>query len=199
MRDDTKQIISAFLDDELEAHELGHLTGKLKQDAGLRATLNRYSLISEAIKGECSDCNAASISVRVQQQLEQEPTVFAPNNLKPAMPTWIKPAAGAAIAATVAVVAVMNFANLSPQQPNLPAAFPVTVDATAVKSPSYTAYPLVQRASTQWRLESSSQQPQHPGIEAELNQFLIDHSEYTTQAGVPGMLPYATFVVYDKK
>jgi hypothetical protein len=133
----------------------------------------------------------------VHEALQQEPTVFAPGRaVKKAPAPWKTYVGGAAIAATVAALAVFNISLFN--QPHSPVEeFPVTVDALNA-NPASLPLPyfgeLSQRASTKWTTRNSAS----PEIEDELNQFLIDHSEYTTQTGTPGLLPYATFVVYDK-
>lgn len=194
MSEEMKEKLSAYLDDELQVESLSKFSRDLKESSELRSKLNRYTLINEAIKGNYSDCNAASIADSVHQALTNEPTVFAPAMNKKSSPSqWKTYVGGAAIAATVAALTVMNI-GLFNQQDGSIEEFPVTVDVQNI-NPSQFAAGLSQRASTKW----SSNESATPEIEAELNQFLIDHSEYTTQSGVPGLLPYATFVVYDKQ
>lgn len=194
MSDETKEKLSAYLDGELELSELSRLNEKLNGNTELRSKLNRYALISETLKGNCSNCNAAEVVDKVHTALDGEPTVFAPAQVGKQTGTgWKTYAGGAAIAATVAALAVMNI-GLFTQNGAGVEEFPVTVDVQHAVTPSFSAS-MAQRASTKWTTSNSSS----PEIEDELNQFLIDHSEYTTQSGIPGLLPYATFVVYDKQ
>lgn len=195
MSDEIKERMSAYLDEELEINQLSGLNRELQDNPDLRHKLNRYALISETLKGNYGRCNAASIAESVHQTLENEPTVLAPVMKRKSPGANLKTyLGGAAVAATVAALAVFNV-DVFNQQDSMVEDFPVTVvDAQSVP-PLPAAMGLSQRASTKWTTSSSS----HPEIEDELNQFLIDHSEYTTQSGVPGLLPYATFVVYDKQ
>ena len=195
MSDQTKEKLSAYLDDELELAQLSRLAGELEGNDELRGKLNRYALISETIKGNCSNCNAAEIVDTVHDSLEEEPTVFAPSQVdKPVNTTWKTYLGGAAVAATVAALAVFNIGSFNNQQATGIDEFPVTVNVQNTAPAPYRAG-IAQRASTKWKTGSAAS----PEIEDELNQFLIDHSEYTTQSGIPGLLPYATIVVYDKQ
>ena len=192
MSDDINEKLSAYLDEELEVKDLNFLEAQLTTESELKDKLNRYALISEAIKGNENLYDASSVMGRVSKQIENEPTILAPSNLrKPKLPNWLKPVSGAAIAATVATIAVLNFNQFANNDP-VTEQFPVTVDVSTVTSSPFMAG-LPQRASTQWTTRENNQE-----IEEELNQLLIDHSEFTNQAGVPGLVPYATFVVYDK-
>ena len=194
MSEKMKEKLSAYLDDELQIEHLSQFSHELQGNSELRSKLNRYALISEAIKGNYGVNNAADIADSVHRALEHEPTVFAPAmSKKSSSSLWKTYVGGAAIAATVAALAVMNV-GLFNQQDGSIEQFPVTVDVQNINSSQFAAG-LSQRASTKWATDESAT----PEIEAELNQFLIDHSEYTTQSGVPGLLPYATFVVYDKQ
>ena len=194
MSEDIKEKLSAYLDDELHETQTRLLDQQLLTDEHLRSKLHRYALISETIKGNCNHCNAEGVAEAVHAALKQEPTIIAPASVrqKPAS-QWKTYVGGAAIAATVAALAVLNISSLSPEQGDLEQ-FPVTVEVSPTTALPFAAG-LSQRASTKWTTAQSSS----PEIEDELNRFLIDHSEYTTQSGVPGLLPYATFVVYDKQ
>ena len=194
MSEEIKEKLSAYLDDELEIEHLSGLHRDVLNSPEYRAKLNRYALISETLKGNRSNCDAADIINNVQQSLENEPTVFAPAAIKkPASTSWKTYVGGAAIAATVAAVAVLNIGAFN-QSDSQVEEFPVTVEVNSFNPGPFNAG-LSQKASTKWTTSNVSS----PELEDELNQFLIDHSEYTTQSGIPGLLPYATFVVYDKQ
>ena len=195
MSDQFNEKISAFLDDELQLSEMEAIRKKFNQDSKVQLTLNRYALISEILKGNHSIYDAQNVAEQVRERLRNEPTILAP--AKPSktshVDSWKTYFAGAAVAATVAAVAVFNFSSLT--QPDLPSEqFPVTVSVSPKANP-FMAENLSLPASTKW----TTQESQSEEIEKELNQLLMEHSEYTTQSGIPGMVPYATIVVYDKK
>ena len=195
MSDQFNEKISAFLDDELELSEMEGIRKKFEQDSDVQLRLNRYALISESLKGNHNVSDAQKVAEQVRKRLINEPTILTPTRPNKTNPVdnWKTYFAGAAVAATVAAVAVFNFSSLT--QPDLPSEqFPVTVSVSPVVKP-FMAENLSLPASTKW----TTQENQSEEIERELNQLLMEHSEYTTQSGIPGMLPYATIVVYDKK
>jgi len=210
MSDEIKEKVSAFLDGELDERQLAALSEQVKNSAELRSRLNRYVLISESIKGNAVSTNAEGIVESVSKLIEKEPAIIAPvarpvaagkSSTVPeaGWKTWF---AGGAIAATVATLALINFDILEMQQGSSES-FPVTVQvqpqsqtqSQPFRQPVMNGF--AQPASTQWSI--SRKHSPEPEVEKELNQFLIEHSEYTNQAGMPGLVPYATFVVYDKK
>ena len=205
MSDETKEKVSAFLDGELDPQQLAALSQQVQSSAKLRSRINRYALISETIKGNAVSTNAEGIADSVSKLIEKEPAIIAPVAPPPAgksstvpeagWKTWF---AGGAIAATVATLALINFDILEMQQGGTES-FPVTVQVQpqnqSFRQPVMNGF--AQPASTQWSI--SRAQSSQPEVEQELNQFLIEHSEYTNQSGIPGLVPYATFVVYDKK
>jgi len=195
MSEHDKELLSAYLDDELTQAEFDRLNRQLPENPELQSTLNRYSMISEGLKGNCAQCNAADIAKSVSQALQDEPTIFAPNQIKhKTMPAWLKPLAGSAIAATVATLAVINLSDFI-SQGSSSQVFPVTVvDAKPSVQFSPFSGELAQKASTHWKTHE-----QNAELEEELNRLMIDHSEYSSETGVPGMIPYASFVSYDQK
>ena len=90
-------------------------------------------------------------------------------------------------------------------KPQLPASHfaqvsqPATYRVVAIPTPprreaisgNYRNDRYVERAGTRWKNLAQ------PTVESKLNRYLVNHSEYATQAGVGGVTPYATFVGYD--
>lgn len=187
--------LSALIDDELDNHEFNGINRQLEADSELRATLNRYIIISETIRGIPPEVDAASIASRVSAALESEPVVIAPGRIRQrGVPSWLKPVAGAAIAASVATLAVVNVTGLSTRS-NTSEVFPVTaVNVQPAAVAPFASQQLAMPAATNWKTAADT-----PEIEEELNRLLIDHSEYSAQAGMHAMLPYASFVSYDQK
>jgi sigma-E factor negative regulatory protein RseA len=197
MSDEINEKVSVFLDGELGSSQLASLTDQVHKNPEIRRKLNRYVLISESMKGNTGLSNAESIADRVSQALEDEPTILSPvSHAKPASSSgWKTYFAGGAIAATVATLALLNFDAINQKQGSAES-FPVTVQVQQpVNRPLMNGF--AQPASTQWSI--SRRHTPESDVERELNQFLIEHSEYTHQSGMPGLVPYATFVVYDKK
>ncbi len=195
MSEEKKEMLSAYLDEELDRAEFERMNQLLLADRQMQARFNRYSIISETIKGNCGQCNAGGIVDAVSRSLDDEPVVLAPSAInKKRLAAWGKPLAGAAIAASVATLAFVNLSGLGSGGAEKEV-FPVTVvDARPSVNSRFLLSGLGQQASTQWRSPS-----QTPEVEAELNRLMMDHSEYSSETGVTGMLPYASFVSYDQK
>lgn len=185
MNDDKFEAYSALLDGEADAQQL---LGELAEDHEGRARLARYGLIAEGLRGEPVRVDALSVADAVQARLQREPAILAPQAVvKKRRPIWWQPAAGIAIAASVALVAV----GLMPQLlSDAPEAVSTPVQVVGVP----TAPPVLVSSSqgTHWTQSGPEQ-------EDRLNRYLVEHNEFATQGGLPGIVPYATFVSYDGK
>jgi sigma-E factor negative regulatory protein RseA len=188
MNDDRFESYSALLDGELESAEEKRLLDQLADDHQARNRIGRYGLIADGLRGEPVRVDALSVADAVRKRLQQEPVVLAPRpQRKPARPAWWQPAAGIAIAASVALVAVGLMPRLLSDAPEAGSA-PVQV----VGVPAIQAMPVSATTGTHW----SQSRPEQ---ESRLNRYLAEHNEFATQGGLPGIVPYATFVSYDGK
>lgn len=189
MSDDKREAYSALLDGESELSEQKSLLDTLANDAEARASLARYRMIGDGLRGEEVHIDALCIADRVRLQLQREPVVLAPRTRRviPRIPHWWQPAAGLAIAASVALLAVglmpMLFTD-SPEQA------PATVQVVGVPVASPVFVSTATSGATQWTHSAPEQ-------ESRLTSYLADHSEVASQSGMPGIVPYASFVSYD--
>ncbi len=96
--------ISAFVDDELPEQECELLVRRLMRDDGLRATLGRYALIGELMRGGYR--RGADLGRKVSEAVAGEDV----HRGSPA--GWgsrlVRPLAGVAVAASVAVLAILS-------------------------------------------------------------------------------------------
>lgn len=187
MSDDKLEGYSALLDGESAPLDEKRLLSELADDPQSRARLGRYSLIAEGLRGEPVRVDALSVADVVRERLQREPVILAPpQRSKPTRPAWWQPAAGIAIAASVALVAVGLMPRLLSESPDAGSA-PVQVVGVPAAQPV-----LVSSPGTHW----SQSRPEQ---ESRLNRYLAEHNEFATQGGLPGIVPYATFVSYDGK
>ncbi len=100
--------LSAVLDGELDVDEEELLLRRLERDESRRATLFRYSLIGECMRGVAPAPAAFEIRERVAQALEGEPAFVGTRGASPALFRASRGLIGAGIAAAVAVVAVIS-------------------------------------------------------------------------------------------
>ncbi len=201
MKQQTKENISAFLDYELQKHEIGRTLDRVEESDELRQTWERYHLIGDIMRGEGVRISAAGIADQVREQIEREPAILSaprPAGKIFSGQHWLKPAAGVAIAASVAAITIValprfNGVNPGPGTVQLaavpidrPATLPVQLAAAPVPIDDYR-----RTRGTRWK------NLQQPSLESKLNRFLVDHNEYAASGGSSGIMPYATFVSYD--
>jgi sigma-E factor negative regulatory protein RseA len=190
MSKEIREQLSAFLDNELRAHEVKRTLDLIGAQPGLRQTWDRYHLIGDVIRGEGVRLSRGGIADGVRRHVESEPAILsapAPQRgwRKPQPGQWMRPAAGAALAASVAAFAVMVLPDFTtstreaePQQ------------LARVPAPA-SGWLFLERTGTRWK------NLEQPGVESKLNRYLVEHSEYASARGMTGVLPYTSFVSYD--
>jgi sigma-E factor negative regulatory protein RseA len=170
MTDPVKEQLSACLDGELPETELAMLLKQVQRDQQLLQSMDRYSLISEAIRGTQPIAASRGFADRIAAVIEAEPVgrIAAP---RAAMMQWMRPAAGFAIAAGVAAVAVISLQPASIESQQIAA---VVEDAGVAESqaPSYTV-----PASADGTADAAF----IPA--ARLTNYVVAHSEYSSPLG----------------
>lgn len=186
MSEQIREQISALVDGELALAERRLLLERLVRDPALRAHWDNYQLISDSLRQSLAPLTDPGLADRVLAALEAEP---AHQSVSPSR--WlsvVRPVAGLAVAASVAVVAVLTL-----QQPDVPrpGAGAVQLAATPPAPADYARLAPVppQVATSEVRTPQSA---------SRLNEYLVNHSEYAASGGMPGMLPHARIVGYDR-
>lgn len=195
MTAELRQKISALLDDDLTRGERSSLLGKISTDLQARETWERYHLIGDAIRGEPVNLAARDISARVSRQLMDEPTVLSPGFARKRVfqpSRWQTPLAGAAIAAGVAALTVILLPQLQTRDAPIQATATVASQAVQPALQPTVRPTFVTAGDGQWKNLSE------PEMQSRLNRYLIDHSEFASSQGMKGVLPYASFVTYDR-
>ena len=159
MTDEMKEQLSAFIDNEDYDNSIIEQTA---QDVEIRATMIRYSLISDVLNSRYSAGSHELVS-KVHDALNNEATLITPKQWVKS-PKIMKQAAGLAIAATVAAVAILVVGDFSPTQ---------TPQTTIAVGP-ITTKPI--------RMTSE--------VQHKLNGYLVSHTEYSASSRMKGMLPY---------
>ena len=171
MSDETKEAISALADGETGSTGTSKLLDNIIRDPSSRTTWERYHLLSDAIRGRLPDGVQSSLSTRVHDAIALEPVALATRRKRVRI---LKPLTGLALAASVATVAILGVRSLDSE---------VTPAAQIAANSKAT-----QTTGNRWNAS--------PEIEARLNAYLVNHSEYVGY-GMQGMLPYARIVGYD--
>src|SRR5512134_1087258 len=168
-----KAKISAMMDGELEAHELGEPLSAIGSDRDARESWRTYHLISDALRGDA--ILSADCARRVSQRLAQEPALIGPLAgavREPERPRWFVPSA---LAASVAAVAFVGWVALAPQRATTPAGAPAQL-ATAPQPQQRAAEP-----------------PKVP-VTSATQDYLLAHQVYSPRNSLQGMAPYVRTV-----
>jgi len=209
MTEQIRESLSALLDGELDQVETDHLLGQIRDDGELRRLWGRYHMVGDLLRGEQILLDASTLADRVQAQLRDEPAIIAAprrvqadegrsygqgsvspvTTLRPAASqphSWRRLGVAAALAASVAALAVFISPLLTPEhsanpQPLASLGEPARVPATSIDAAE----------GSRWKKLPSD-------VEARLNGYLVQHSDYASYNGVGGMLPYTSFVSYDR-
>jgi sigma-E factor negative regulatory protein RseA len=205
MKDALNEQLSACLDGELPAAELDLLLKRVGKEAELRAAIGRYSLIGEAMRAErpaiasrdfASKVMAAvaqeapmqapaatPITERVPERIsEQRPAAavqkISPAAVRPGFARFTRPAMGMAIAAGVAAVAVLTMQPQPIGQPEL------TTDQTPlVAANEPTVAPVTTDTDASYVVPTSTSNPAFIPPAARLTNYVVAHSEYSSQLG----------------
>ncbi len=210
MTDKIEEQISALVDDEVHDSELKRVIAELTSNPSAAERWQRYNLISDALHNNLPDLIETDLSHRVQQALENEPTILAPQRMRisPRVRPVLKQIGGMAIAASVAVVMVTALQEsptpeksgqqLAEQKQDPPSAAPVTrvadvMPAEPVMQAASQPVAVTTRATRVAEIESPRPVVVSPhAFDPRFESYLINHSEY---AVTTGMLPYSRVMV----
>ena len=182
MSEKISEQLSAMFDDELDQQEHELLLLRLKHENDLKSSWARYQLIGDAMRNNLDALSGADLLDGVRQRIEQEPAIRQLEARTPVHFRMMKPFAGMAIAASVAAMALIGLQNLG-QGESPASSVPRLAQATTNTS--------IQRVSgTRWNM-------QQPETEMRLNGYLVNHSEYTSNISLQGMINYARIAGYD--
>ena len=186
--------LSALLDDELSAQELASLMRQTCDSLAEAATLQRYQLIGNTLRGELDAAAFMDVSAAVRRAIDLETPDANIVPLRPVAKFWqqrpwqqrLRPVAGLAIAASVAMVTVVSVRLL--QQPNMTSPALVNISVVA---------PTVLPAA-QLQLVADPGTPATGAADANrLNHYLLRHSGMAGQSSMQGLMPYARAVSFE--
>jgi sigma-E factor negative regulatory protein RseA len=177
MNDQTKQHISSLMDGEISRETSRFLVRRLGSDDELSATWARYHLIRDCLRYQEGRFTGEDLCSRVSSALENEP-----NKSGRKLPlSWLKPAAGMAIAASVALLAVVSVGQRQMEPNASPAGFADTAQAEAFVTPqSLSPTSVTQQAS----LSGDSR----------MNSYLLRHYQAAGSAGGKGFVALVPIV-----
>ena len=159
-----KDKISVFMDGELDDKAAAQMIDVLGRDREALEAWRTYHLISDALRE--SRLLSEGFTARVAAQLDQEPTVLAPQRLQPQPRPWY------ALAASIAAVALVGWLGFAPQET---AVAPVAQAPVASK-------PVAEIKPALVPLPSGT------------NDYLLAHQGFSPRVSLQGMLPYVRTV-----
>ncbi len=178
-----KEKLSAFIDGELDEAESKELMQAIQNDPELLAKWERYHLTRSAIHGEITNLATSDFADKVREQIEETPTVLAPNRIKQGrrlnrVTRWV---GSLAIAASVAAISIIGLRTAVVSQNDFGGQ---TVASTKDQKG------IVRVEATRWDTKELN-------TESELNMYLAGHNEYTPASSIQGLMPYVYVVGYD--
>lgn len=184
MNESNKEQLSALIDGE---HDNDHVLDKLIHDEEMKQTWSRYHLIGDCLRDNLPDQISNQVSENVSQTLRDEPTVLAPVKKQ----FDFKPLAGFAIAASVAMAAVFTI-----QTDNDITSPSINGTAVATNTPAQAESFDFSQAQVLPATVTQSDTPEAVANER-LNNYLLNHNEYRSNAGVNGIMPYVRMVTIE--
>jgi sigma-E factor negative regulatory protein RseA len=179
-----QELLSAFVDGELNSQELDELLALMSADDNARNDYLRYQHASDTMRGYSRHNQPVDLTARLSQALANEPAHQQRSALNKArvfrVPDWFwKQTAGLAAAASIGALAVMGVIN----QPQSSVTPPL---AQLEQAPTQTT---TVAATNRWTVGEQE-------VEDRLNNYLVDHNEY---AGASGLFSYARVVSYGEE
>jgi sigma-E factor negative regulatory protein RseA len=184
MKDELREQLSAFVDDELSREEIQFLTRRVCRSAEAGEQLGRYFLVRDALHRDVSMPPGEDLAARVADALEGEEKLDTGGS-SARLGRFMRPLAGAAIAASVALVAVglwpRGGSDMAPPQQ----AQSSVAEYAGGMQPVSDGARLVSDTLPQRRWERLD-----PGVKQRLNGYLINHSEHSSTGQLGGVLTY---------
>ena len=174
MSEDLNQKISQFLDNELNHIEALNLLHKIQSQPELQDKLNRYEVISHAIKTDAFLLTKDDFSKNVRQQIQQEPVYLLPQHK-----SFKRSHKQIAVAASIVIVAVIAGRSLNDQSSN---------------SRSASILQVAQHQPTEQPVHAN-QDAQHP-LNKRINEYLQAHNSSVYTNGEANFQPFAKVTAY---
>jgi sigma-E factor negative regulatory protein RseA len=166
--------ISAFMDGESAEAETQQALKRLQTDAECKKLWDSYHLVGDIMRGE--QILREDFVQRLRQRIDEEPTVLAPHARWRAANHFAFSAAAAI--AGLAVVLTIAFSNNS-----------LRPAADIATGPKIEQDKLAQAAPAE-----RQSQPPHAANQAQVNEYLMAHQEFSPRTALQGVLPYVRSV-----
>ncbi|MCK5789325.1 MAG: sigma-E factor negative regulatory protein [Ketobacter sp.] len=196
--------LSALMDGEVSELELRRVLNSIEQDQALCRKWSRYQLASAVLRrqtaGQARTWMDIDLSARVQQAIEQEPSLLPASGRgkKPVTAMLAKPFANVAVAASVSAAVILGWQNFTggPSQ-----GAPAVASSAASMAPVAVSGNSPLMAVSQTSASGNPNlvmQPEmirfNPELDDRLNYYLLSHSSNAAVNTASGVTPYARVV-----
>ena len=206
----TNERLSALFDGELSEFECRRLTAEVLTNAERKATLLRYQIMRDVMRGDLGGQMDSGFADRVMQSLANEEIQVTPAEKGGKSRAWLKPVVGLAMAASVAAVSIAALQLLTRNGTEMPVEMAETVQTpasadvrqVAVQSPAPVVAelpdaPVADNALVQQVNAADSKPPGEirniPLTDPRMDSYLATHAEHASR---PGMLSRVRIVGY---
>jgi sigma-E factor negative regulatory protein RseA len=187
MTNNHDELLSAFVDGELQGDELDTLVTYLANNQDALRKVSKYQNSSDTIRGYAKRIPMIDLTAKISAEILKEETYqIASESKKKATvitfpKTWLKQVSSLAVAASVSAIAVVGIMSQPSSSP----------ETAILLTDNVTPSEIIQVADSdnRWTIDE-------PEIEDRLNTYLVDHNEY---AGASGVFSYARVVSYDSE
>jgi hypothetical protein len=187
------EMLSKALDGECSSEDLDRLLGDMDRDPELKRAWSRLCIASDTARGSRVTLGQTCICSGVMEAIGRDgiPSSKVVGLIPRRRGIPWKPLVGLAAAASIAGVALLGFNFSSPSSPDLAIPSNPGLSASAAGANGYVD------ASSQ---DQSQVQPGWNSISSEdarqLDDYLVDHSNYRTVSGMSDTLGYARFAAH---
>ncbi|HKV96697.1 MAG TPA: sigma-E factor negative regulatory protein [Gammaproteobacteria bacterium] len=185
MTEKLREQISALADNELAESEHELLVRRFASEGYLRYCWERYHLIGEAMRKSLPQVDTRGLADRIMQALAGEAASPQQQGVRRVPAMRIAASVAAAVCVAVAALAVTRFGG---GPGHLGAAPAEIVPPASVLQTTPVGYGMVNAAAWNGNM---------PEVQAELNNYIINHSETSAALGRPDPLPYFYITTYN--
>jgi sigma-E factor negative regulatory protein RseA len=184
MTTESREHLSSLMDGEISRETGRFLVRRLGTDEELCATWARYHLVRDCLRHGGGRFADEGMSGRVRRAIERESLPAAPRRK---VPTWLKPAAGLAIAASVALMAIVAVGPAEQPAQRPTAGLADSVPTGAFTSPqNLSPTPLSTQVSRAGAAAAGNNS---------MNPYLLRHYQATGSTGGKGFVAFVPIVI----
>ena len=211
MSEKVDEQISALVDGELGSDEQEFLLRRLAQDKGLQGKWDRYHLISDALQNHLPERVDTDLAQRISNVLEKEDALHGGQLLSSSSGVTkrlVKSVAGLSIAASVAVFSIIGIQQYNLLQVEDGAGSvslasntlsPVTNQKTLAANATVATINQTDVTPVYVRVSGTRWSHERPQVGSRLNNYLVNHNEYTSATNLQGLVNYTRIAGYDVK